>query len=261
MQQVDTLVVVGCSHSFGAETISEEEHSHPDSVNYSYGKFLADKLNCKNYHNISFCGISNFEIVNRAIQFTLKENLNPDTTLFVVGWTDANRFTFFHKKIFNKFSLPQFLIKSAPTIFNQPYNFSSYMIKRFILNSNKNYFKYITGKPGGEEFLTFFDKYIFDTPYYYDLNYNSHLLLNDFFNNRGIKHITFPTISIKMYDNTFKYEKILNTKNNILEFNDKFSYLNNFKQYGTYKGGHPKIEAHKAFADFLYKELIKRQIL
>lgn len=254
MPIIDTLLVAGCSHSFGAETVSEEDHSHPDSINFSYGKYLAELLGIKNYKNISVCGISNLEINNKVIQYFLKEKNNLNSTLCVIGWTDSNRFTFYPKNILNK-------LKFMPSIFNQPYNFSSYMFRHNTVYNKQTYLQHITSKHGGEEFLSFFDRYIFNTPNFYDLNYNARLCTTHFLANRHIKHLSFPTVSIKIYDNTFMYERCLDNGVNILEHKNNFTLLHNFKQYGFYKGGHLKTEGHQAFAKFLLEELKARNIL
>jgi hypothetical protein len=254
MKKIETLIVAGCSHSFGAETISEQHQSHPDSIKNAYGMFLSKKLNCE-YKNISHCGISNIEISRRVQQYVDFKNIDIDTSLLIIGWTDPNRFTFYPKRIIRY--IERFFEGEA-----FPYNFSAYTIDFARAYKHiEDSLKIIRDLNFGNEFLSFFRKNIFQTDYYYDLNYILRLQTSAYLSSRNIKHITFSTLKEKPYKNTFKYEKLLSGKNNILEHTDKFNYYDAFRHLGIYKGGHLKIEAHKACADFLYDELIKRKII
>jgi hypothetical protein len=227
---------------------------HPDSINFAYGKFLSEKLKC-NYINIACSGISNFEISRNIQQYIMNTKLDFSSILVVIGWTDPNRFTFYPSKI----------CEIVETLFfgkEFPYNFSAYSIDYAkAYPQAMKFLKIIKSLKHGDEFLLFFRKNIFKTNYFYDLNYIQRLYTSSFLKGLNIKHITFSTLKEKPYKNTFKYEKLLSNKNNILENKDKFDYYDMFKEYGVYRGGHLKIEAHKAFSNFLFNTIIERGVL
>lgn len=254
MNAVDTLVVAGCSHSFGAETVSEFNSIHPDCIYNAYGKFLSEKLNCK-YVNLAQSGISNFEISRNIQQYIMNNKIDFSKCLVIIGWTDPNRFTFYPTMIFN---ILETILKEKAF----PYNFSSYSINFAKVYANvKGHLNAITSMKNGNEFLSFFDKHIFKTNYFYDLNYLQRLYTSTFLSSLNVKFLTFSTLIEPPYTNTFKYEKLLATKNNLLEYKDKFNFYDRFKQYGIYRGGHLKIPAHKACSDYLYNVLVTRNIL
>jgi len=254
MSSIDTLLIAGCSHSFGAETVSEDYPVHPESINNAYGKFLSEKLNCK-YVNIAQSGISNFEISRNIQQYIMNNELDLNKTLIVVGWTDPNRFTFYPTKLIS-------VLESLIMKREFPHNFSAYTIDfaKVYPHINKC-LKCIKSMKYGEEFLLFFRKNIFSTNYFYDLNYLQRLYTSTFLSSLNVKFLTFSTLKEPPYKNTFKYEKLLATKNNLLENKDKFDFYDQFKQYGIYRGGHLKIPAHKACSDHLYNVLVERNLL
>lgn len=254
MKKIETLVVAGCSHSFGAETVSEDKPVHPDSIKNAYGKFIADRLYCK-YVNISYSGISNFEIARKVQQYVDFNAVDPETTLIIIGWTDPNRFTFYPRKILRY--LEGFFIGNE-----FPYNFSAYSIDfSKAYDRVKQVLDYIREIKFGEEFLSFFRNNIFETSYFYDLNYMQRLLISNYLECKKIRHLTFSTLKEKPYKNTVKYEKLLATKYNILENKDKFNFYDAFRQYGVHKGGHLTRAAHIKCSEFLFTELKKRGII
>jgi len=257
MKHIEKLIVAGCSHAFGAETYCEKQPAHPLSINNAFGKFLADKLNC-GYINIAYSGLSNFDICRRVQQELDFKQHNPETTLVIIGWTDPNRFTFYPQ---NKNGVLDYIgnLFSTDTF---PHNFSAYTIDyAFAFEHVKTALEHIREMKFSKDFLRFFRKFIFQTKYFYDLNYTLRLLTANYLELKRVPYLTFSTLKEPPYKNTIKYEKLISNKNNILENKDKFNYYDAFKNYGIYKGGHLKIEAHKACADFLYAELFKRQIL
>jgi hypothetical protein len=257
MKLIETLIVAGCSHSFGAETVSEDHPTHPSSIDNAFGKFLSDKIGCK-YVNISFSGLSNFDICRRVQQELDFKEYNPETTLVIIGWTDPNRFTFYPN---NGNIITNFIGNLFPTG-SFPHNFSAYSIDyAFAFKHVRTALQHIREMKFSQDFLRFFRKFIFKTNYFYDLNYTLRLLTAKYLECKKIPYLTFSTLKEPPYKNTFKYEKLLSNKNNILENKDKFNYYDAFAKYGVYKGGHLNINAHKACAKYLYLELIDRQII
>lgn len=254
MKKIETLIIAGCSHSFGAETVSEDAPVHPNSINYAYGKFLSEKLGCS-YKNISCSGLSNFDISRRIQQEIDFKQYNNETTLVIIGWTDPNRFTFYPK---NYISVIEGLFLKEPF----PYNFSAYAIDHAkVFPRVGKVLEFIKELKFGNEFLSFFRRKIFETDYFYDLNYLQRIFISTYLKSNGYPYLTFSTLKEKIYKNTFKYEKLLKTKNNLLENADKFNFYDLCYKYGTYRGGHIRVEGHKAFSEILYKTLLERNIL
>ena len=251
----NTLLVAGCSHSFGSEIFIDQEDLR--SINFTYGSYLAKKLNL-NYINISSPGISNFEIAKRVQQYINFEKINYSSLLIIIGWTEPNRFTFYPNtgsKLFDLFTKNK-----------KPICISSHIAKKFGKRKNNENTGDVFGSrlnkmKNGANFINFFDDYIFNSSLYNDLNYMVRLFTSSFLSEKNITHLTFSSMKAEKFCNTEKYENSFNKKFNILEYKDNFNFVDNFKDYGTYKGGHLKVEAHKAFSEYLHNQLIVRGLI
>lgn len=250
-----TLVVAGCSHSFGSEIFKDQED--PNSVNFAYGYHLAKKLNL-NYINISRPGISNFEIARNVQQYVDFNKNELSSLLLIIGWTEPNRFTFLPNtgsKLFDLFTKNK-----------KPICISSHIAKKFgSLKNNENkkdtFGSRLSKLKDGPSFIKFFDNFIFNSSLYSDLNYMIRLFTSSFLLEKNITHLTFSSMKSDKFCNTEKYENCFNSKFNILEFKDNFNFVDNFKEYGLYSGGHLNVEAHKAFSEYLYCQLLDRGLI
>jgi len=252
MDSIKKLVIFGCSFSYGSELYSEEDVDNEKTKNLAYGKFLSEKLNCE-YINNALPGASNFEISRRVVNYLLKDN-NKNNSLYIIGWTDHNRFSFIPNKGLS--------ILDSKFTFSEPLSFSSYAVTKHEYNSsNKNFniSSYLLKLANMEIFASFFNKYIFNSGYYYELNYINRINISSLLEQHKVKYLTFPSLPLDYFYMKHKYENFLNKNNNLLE--DNFNFFNEYKHYGIHKGGHIKKEGHIDFAKFLYKKLISDGIV
>ena len=91
MRQYDILLVNGCSHTFGAETIADGDTHNPDNTNHSWAAHLGKLLGVKEVHNLAINGNSNDNIYHEIIHHTLNKIPPTANTLCVVQWTHWNR--------------------------------------------------------------------------------------------------------------------------------------------------------------------------
>jgi hypothetical protein len=169
---IDHLLVAGCSFSYGSELFSEDDADNINSINLAYGKYLADKLNCK-YTNIALPASSNLEISRRVQQYIDFEKYDKEKLLVIIGWTELNRFTFIPNMGFN--------LLNALMTKRRPLSFSSYTAGLYDLIKTESkkltkqetfaLMKGIQKLEKGTDFVLFFEKYIFNSSHYYDLNY------------------------------------------------------------------------------------------
>lgn len=264
---IDKIVVFGCSFSYGSELFSEEDANNNNSINFAYGKHLANILKC-DYLNLSLPGASNFEIGRRVQQFVDFNKKDNSSILIVIGWAELNRFSFSPdtgfdilnkmlplKNIFNFSSYTAGLCK----LINSKVSFFSNS-EIFKLAKESNSLKEIIKLSEGTSFVSFFEKNIFNSSYFYDLNYMIRQFTSNFLLQNKIKFITFPCLGANNYINIDKYESSINKQFNILEKYNNFNFYDYYRSYGLRKGGHINEDGHKEFAKYLYKEIIDRKI-
>lgn len=251
---IKEIIAVGCSHTFGAETIPKDSN-HPESINHSFAKHLADKFKCK-YTNISCCGICNFEIARRIQQHIDFKVKDLDGIFVIIGWTDHNRFSFSPEKHLQQTN-PNTL---ASRIFNiTSAEISAHNLITLINENHKEnpyYLRRIRELDNGESFFQFLQSYFFNTSYYMDINFLIRLLTSNYLIAKKINHLTFPAHYTEKYHNTLKYEQALDNNHNLLQVKHRFNFLEDYKKYGIEPGHHLGRKAHKEFAQSLHKKIL-----
>lgn len=91
LKQYDTLLVSGCSHTFGAESIQPGDCDNPDNPQHSWAQQLGEQLDIKTIVNLSECGNSNDKIFQDIIYDVLKYDYAHKNTLCVVQYTHWDR--------------------------------------------------------------------------------------------------------------------------------------------------------------------------
>jgi len=277
---IDTLIAFGCSNTYGAEAIVDDDHMNPENINFSYAKYLSDLLKCKNYINLAANGISNFVISSKVISLLPQyiEKYGKENIFVIIGWTDNNRmrlhlnniipFKEAHREVFDAGEWP-LICKLMPETVNSRVDKSH--IEKYENLMKK--FPYI------DRFFMGLLRYIFRTPSFYFTNICVKMATEYFLKNNNIKYFAFPSLrSFSIHYNDLVYkdpqrdkyflnaEFLLDEKHNIYENNKdgtvNFDMLNKFGVFGRSKsGGHLKAAAHKELADFLFKEISSRNIL
>jgi len=73
LKKYHTLLVTGCSHTFGAESVVPGDCDNPNNVKHSWAQQLGEQLNIAEIVNISECGNSNEQmfqdIINDVLQY------------------------------------------------------------------------------------------------------------------------------------------------------------------------------------------------
>jgi hypothetical protein len=100
VKQYDQLIAIGCSHTYGAETIGAGCNGDPENLNYSWAAYLGQKLGCP-VVNLSRCGSSNDWIYYTLSQYLLTTTITPDT-LIIVQWTYPHRILGFNPDNINE---------------------------------------------------------------------------------------------------------------------------------------------------------------
>jgi hypothetical protein len=59
LKKYDTLLVTGCSHTYGAESITPGDCDNPENPQHSWAQQLGEQLNISEIVNLSECGNSN----------------------------------------------------------------------------------------------------------------------------------------------------------------------------------------------------------
>jgi len=252
MQKIKEILVAGCSHAYGAETIADCS-DHPDSINFAYAKHLADRLKCK-YVNIASNGISNFEIAKRLQQYIDFKITDYNNLFVIIGWTDYDRFSFMPEAYIKKNNTNPLAARLLNITSSEL--FVNNLITLLNTTGRKTYFlQKIKELNNGECFLDFMRMYIFKTSYYADMNYSLRTMITNYLKSKKINHLTFSAHKPAKYYNTIKYEKILDNGHNLLEYTHNFCQVDNFKKYGIMPGNHLSREAHLKVADFLYEKI------
>jgi len=91
MRQYDILLVNGCSHTFGAETIIDGDTNNPENPNHSWAAHLGQILGVKRVDNLAVNGNSNDNIYHELVHHTLTKIPPHLNTLCIVQWTKWNR--------------------------------------------------------------------------------------------------------------------------------------------------------------------------
>jgi len=255
MKKIKEILAVGCSHIYGAETIPGDAN-HPDSINYSFAKHLADKYDCR-YTNIACSGICNFEIARRLQQHLDFSRKDIDGLFVLIGWTDFNRFSFFPESQVKKDRPNTFCARLLNISSVEVFAHNLVTLMNNPLKKNPWFLQKVKELKNGEQFFNFLQDNIFDSNYYVDLNYLIRVTITNYLIAKKINHLTLPAHYFKKYYNTIKYEEILDNGHNLLQYKHNFHYLDQFKKYGVEPGGHLGRKAHEEIANFLHTKLMQ----
>jgi hypothetical protein len=94
MKQYHTLLVTGCSHTFGAESVMPGDCDNPENVKHSWAQQLGEQLNIGQIVNLSECGNSNDKMFQDIIYDVLKYNYAQDgqhNVLCLIQYTHWDR--------------------------------------------------------------------------------------------------------------------------------------------------------------------------
>jgi hypothetical protein len=277
---IDTLIAFGCSNTYGAEAIRDDDHNNEENINSSYAKYLSDHLKCKNYINLAECGISNFVISSKVISLLPQyiEKYGRENIFVVIGWTDNNRIRLYlnniipfkevYREIVDAGEWPLICMLMPESVNN-----------RTDKDLTKKFYELFKKFPFIDKFFMGILKYIFRTPSFYYTNICVKMATEYYLNKYNIKYFTFPTLRshpIHYKDLIFKdpnldkffidAEFLLDEKHNIYENNKdgscNFDMLKKFGEFGkSNSGGHLKASAHKKLAKYLFDEICSRNIL
>jgi hypothetical protein len=132
--QFDYVVAFGCSLVWGAELADR---------NKRYAQLIANKYRAK-LLDYSVCGNSNENISQTAINVLLKQNLQPERTLVLFGWTYSPRLNYSSKNgnyyVIAEFNLLPSRRKTKLAMHNQTYFNDDF----YDLMDLKNYYDYHT---------------------------------------------------------------------------------------------------------------------
>ncbi len=281
---IDTLVAFGCSNTQGDEAVANSNIGieKEQNIYYAYPFFLSKKLSCSNYYNFARVGSSNHEIA--ACILNNINNFDPLKTFIVIGWTDNNRIpvtTYTTKsykilqKLYGSLSLLNRL-KYREIYKQQISNTETEVVtlskgivriiyaKLFGIKNLKNHEKYsyeTTFKPFfSDNFITGVAKHIFNTQVNDQANDLYKIAVERVLHERSFKYLMLTTLGTQDYPfssyfskNYFMWEK----------YDDYVSIIHEYgSKYGMAESGvHMKALAHSKLADFLYSEILRRNIL
>lgn len=78
LKKYDTLLVSGCSHTFGAESVQPGDCDNPENVKHSWAQQLGEQLAIPEIVNLSECGNSNDKMFQDIIHDVLKYKYSLD---------------------------------------------------------------------------------------------------------------------------------------------------------------------------------------
>lgn len=281
---IDTLAAFGCSHTQGDESISDNNIgvNKEENIYHAYPYFLSKLLQCKTYLNFARVGSSNHEIARSVIKQV--ETLSPQHCFLVIGWTDNNRspvvtYTPKSYKILRKLYETLSPLKRLQyykrykqqicPVDTKEVTISKGVIriihaKLFGIANLKKHEKYTYEKNiqpyFNDDFITGFEKHIFNTAINSDANNMYILAVEHILQSKGFNYLMFKTMGEyeHQYNNYFSkryyhWEKTENYLSIIHEYGSKYGIADS--------GVHMKALAHKKLADFLYTEIYRRELL
>ena len=91
LKQYDTLLVTGCSHTFGAESITPGDCDNPANPQHSWAQQLGEHLGIQTIVNLSECGNSNDKMFQDIIYDVLNYDYAHKNTMCIIQYTHWDR--------------------------------------------------------------------------------------------------------------------------------------------------------------------------
>jgi hypothetical protein len=254
------LVVLGCSHAVGTGldlTISHDSGGNEFRIKNRWSKLLSDKLNLEEI-NLGRDGGSNWQIYHNLMSWILSNQEKINETLFVISWTYADRN--YIDLVGDFFGPGDKLIYSSKAHFDKNSTIS-YIPNELADFTNHNFYKWDN----------LWDEAVIKTSLLYMTG------LTSFLSNQNLKYLHFhsdffmqgnpngklTSIDFKGYSKYMaKYIDLFDTKNYISdEFYRWYCHSDRLipPKY-NFSDGHIGPEGQREWANYLYQQLIDREI-
>jgi hypothetical protein len=91
LKKYDTLLVTGCSHTFGAESVRPSNCDNPENVLHSWAQRLGEQLNIRQIVNLSECGNSNDKMFQDIVYDVVRHSADYGRTMCIIQYTHWDR--------------------------------------------------------------------------------------------------------------------------------------------------------------------------
>jgi len=225
MKQYDILLVNGCSHTFGAETIADGDTHNPDNPNHSWSAHLGQLLGVEEVRNLAVNGNSNDNIYHELVHHTLTALPSQARVMCVAQWTHWNRVVWINPDNVNQ----QLLLN--------PYEITLPHVPDSV---SKSYVNHLSRDP--KTVLTWM--------------LNQHVLTG-FFRQRNIDYCFYHIEPVPIPAIPNKYRTDMECMTNLMPFG--VEWYDHMDQYAaTQTWGHYPESAHKLWAQDIYTVLQHR---
>jgi hypothetical protein len=223
-----TLIVNGCSHTFGAETINDGDHQNPDNINHSWASHLAKKLSIDNYINLSRCGQPNQSIYLKTVNYICNNEINGPT-LCIIQWSYFNRVSLYESNKIEHFINPGYYVKENKDI------------PEFHMLAKDVYLNYLSINP--ENYISWLV---------------NNITLTEFLKSKNIDYFFYNSQNLMSEDIPESFRNLLPLlKNNLFDYSMKWNSLLS-KKFTVAKDGHFKEDGHRWWAEMVHEKLMDR---